>query len=197
MIVDHDSGGRYPLLVAFPVNELGPNLTWWGIEVNGYRELDRCHTGIFVNPTPPDARYRPIMGETLRAAGRWLLGLFLLFAGIAHLTVQRSEFQAQVPEWVPVDADLVVVLSGLIEMALGLALLFLTRHRTLVGWLVAGFFVAIFPGNVAQYLEGTDAFGLDTDRERLIRLFFQPVLIAWALWSTEAWRARRISRGQG
>lgn len=131
------------------------------------------------------------MGETLRTVGRWLLGLFLSAAGIAHLSVQRSEFQAQVPEWFPIDADLVVVVSGLVEIALGLALLFLSRYRTLVGWAVAVFFVIIFPGNIAQYVEGNDAFGLDSDRERLIRLLFQPVLVAWALWSTGAWRAWR------
>ena len=131
------------------------------------------------------------MAETLRTVGRWLLGLFLSAAGLAHLTVQRSEFQAQVPEWFPVDVDLVVVVSGLVEIALGLALLFLTRHRVVIGWLVAGFFIIIFPGNIAQYVEGNNAFGLDTDRERLIRLFFQPLLVAWALWSTGAWRAWR------
>jgi uncharacterized membrane protein len=86
------------------------------------------------------------------------------------------------------------VVSGLVEIALGLALLFIVRHRTLVGWVVAAFFVIIFPGNIAHYVEGNDAFGLDTDRERLIRLFFQPVLIAWALWSTGAWRAWRSGR---
>ncbi len=134
------------------------------------------------------------MGETSRTVGRWLLGLFLLTAGIGHLSVQRSEFQAQVPDWFPLDADFVVVVSGLVEIALGLALLFVIRHRPLVGWVVAAFFVVIFPGNIAQYVEGTNAFGLDTDRERLIRLFFQPVLIAWALWSTGAWQAWRSGR---
>ncbi len=107
--------------------------------------------------------------------------------GLAHLSVQREEFQAQVPGWFPIDADLVVVVSGVVEIALGLALLLVSRHRVLVGWVVAGFFVVIFPGNIAQFVEGTDAFGLDSDLERFIRLFFQPVLIAWALWSTDAW----------
>ncbi len=134
------------------------------------------------------------MGETLRTVGRWLLGLFLLTAGIGHLSVQRSEFQAQVPDWLPLNTDFVVVVSGLVEIALGLALLFIVGRRIQVGWLVAAFFVVIFPGNIAQYVEGSDAFGLDTDRARLIRLFFQPVLIAWALWSTGAWQAWRSGR---
>ncbi len=130
-----------------------------------------------------------------RTVGRWLLGAFLAGAGALHLTTARQEFQAQVPVWVPVDADLVVVGSGIAEIALGVALLTQRRRRHMAGWATAGFFVAIFPGNIAQYVEGTDAFGLDTDRARLVRLFFQPVLVAWALWSTGAWRAwRRSSR---
>ncbi len=138
------------------------------------------------------------MASTLRMLGRSLLAAALVFAGVGHLTNNRVEFQAQVPEWFPVDADLVVLVSGVIEIALGFALFFLARHQATVGWVVAAFFVIIFPGNIAQYVEGTDAFGLDTDRARLIRLFFQPVLIAWALWCTGAWRSlRRSEHGQG
>jgi uncharacterized membrane protein len=125
-----------------------------------------------------------------RAIGRVVLGGFLLFAGLGHLLWLRQEFQAQVPDWVPLDADLVVVLSGIVEVVLGLALLLAPRrHRALVGWVVAAFFVAVFPGNISQWITGTDAFGLDTDRARFIRLFFQPVLIAWALWCSGAWQA--------
>jgi uncharacterized membrane protein len=127
----------------------------------------------------------------LRTAGRWLLGLFLTGAGTAHLTVAREEFQAQVPAWVPVEDDLVVVGSGIVEIVLGLALLTQRRRRHGVGWATAAFFVGIFPGNIAQYVEGADAFGLDNDRARLVRLFFQPLLVAWSLWSTGAWRAWR------
>ncbi|TDT18443.1 putative membrane protein [Ilumatobacter fluminis] len=129
--------------------------------------------------------------ETTRSVTRWLLGGALVFAGIGHLTHQREEFQAQVPDWFPVDADLVVLLSGVVEITLGLALVFVSRYRALVGWIAAAFFVVIFPGNIAQWIEGTDAFGLDTDTKRFVRLFFQPVLVAWALFSTGAWRAWR------
>lgn len=127
----------------------------------------------------------------LRHGFRILLGLVLVFAGVSHLTFARAEFLAQVPDWVPLDHDLVVVLSGIIELTLGAALLFLATHRTLVGLATAAFFVAIFPGNIGQYVEGVDGFGLNTDQARLTRLFFQPVLVAWALWSTGAWRALR------
>jgi uncharacterized membrane protein len=135
-----------------------------------------------------------------RTVGRIALGAFLLFAGIAHLTSLRQEFQAQVPEWVPLDADFVVVSSGVVEIALGAGLILVRRHRVILGWIVATFFVAVFPGNISQYVTGTDAFGLDSDTSRLLRLFFQPVLIAWALWSTgawAAWRARRKAVPQG
>jgi len=125
---------------------------------------------------------------------RWILGVALVGAGVAHLTTQRTEFQAQVPSWFPLDEDLVVVVSGIIEIALGLALIVLRRRRVLVGAIVAAFFVAIFPGNIAQWSEGVDAFGLDTDTERFVRLFFQPVLVMWALAATGAWRAYRARR---
>lgn len=122
---------------------------------------------------------------------RWLLGGFLIVAGIGHLTTQRSEFRAQVPGWFPIDEDVVVLVSGVVEVALGIALIALDRHRVIVGTIVAVFFVVIFPGNIAQWVEGVDGFGLDTDAKRFARLFFQPVLIAWALYSTGAWRAIR------
>ena len=132
--------------------------------------------------------------STLRTIGRLALGAFLLVAGMAHLGPARHTFQAQVPPWVPVDADLVVVLSGVVEIPLGAALVVLPRWRVPLGWATAAFFVAVFPGNVAQWLERRDAFGLDSDGARLTRLFFQPLLVAWALWATGAsrvWRQRR------
>jgi len=117
---------------------------------------------------------------------RILLGLFMITAAFGHFTFQRADFQAQVPNWVPMDKDLVVILSGIVEITLGLILLFLTRYKVLIGITLAIFFVMVFPGNIAQYLNGTSALGLDTDQSRLIRLFFQPVLIFVALWSTGA-----------
>ncbi|MFB9992060.1 DoxX family membrane protein [Deinococcus oregonensis] len=130
----------------------------------------------------------------IQHAARLLLGGALLLAGTGHLTTQRQAFQAQVPTWLPLDPDFVVVASGIVELALGAALIALPRHRIPVGALVAAFFVAIFPGNISQSLTQTDAFGLNTDQARLIRLFFQPLLVAWALWSTGAWAAWRAGR---
>lgn len=122
---------------------------------------------------------------------RIVLGSFMVLAAIGHFTFQREEFQAQVPDWLPFSKDFVVIASGLVELGLGLAMIFWNKHRKYVGFALATFFVLIFPGNVAQYLNGIDAFGLDTDQARFIRLFFQPVLIFWALWSTGAWAALR------
>jgi uncharacterized membrane protein len=127
----------------------------------------------------------------IRTAFQWVLGAALTYAGITHLTTSRTEFQAQVPTWVPLDADFVVIASGVVEILLGLSLIFLFKYRTRIGWITAAFFVAIFPGNISQYINGIDAFGLDTDQARLNRLFFQPLLVIWALWSTGAWKSYR------
>jgi len=125
---------------------------------------------------------------------RTLLGAALTYAGITHLTTSRTEFQAQVPTWVPLDADFVVIASGVVEILLGLSLIFLFKYGTRIGWITAAFFVAIFPGNISQYINGIDAFGLNTDQARLTRLFFQPLLVIWALWSTGAWKSYRASK---
>jgi uncharacterized membrane protein len=125
--------------------------------------------------------------QVVRAAARVLLGVALTFAGISHLGSARQEFRAQVPEWLPLDADFVVLASGVVEIVLGLALIVLFRWKAWVGIATALFFIAIFPGNISQFINGIDAFGLDTDEARAIRLLFQPLLVLWALWSTGGW----------
>ncbi|AZH82155.1 hypothetical protein EAO79_04015 [Plantibacter sp. PA-3-X8] len=132
--------------------------------------------------------------EFVRTLARWLLGAVLTFAGVGHLTFARQSFVAQAPQWLPLPVDVVVVASGVVEILLGLSLILLARYRVAVGWIVAAFFVAVFPGNLEQFVRGTDAFGLDSDIARAVRLVFQPVLVLWALWSTGAWRAWRSRR---
>ena len=132
--------------------------------------------------------------KIVKGLARTALGVTLTYAGITHLTTSRLEFQAQVPNWVPFSADFVVLASGVVEILLGLSLIFLVKYQVQVGWVVAAFFVAIFPGNISQYLNGIDAFGLDTDRARLTRLFFQPLLVLWALWATGAWSVKSLHR---
>ncbi|MDO5723051.1 MAG: hypothetical protein Q4P33_01430 [Flaviflexus sp.] len=118
---------------------------------------------------------------------RWGLGAFMTVAGLAHLWWARDEFHAQVPDWVPLDPDLVVVSSGIVELALGAVLVAVPARRKELAIALAVFFVMVFPGNLNQYLEGIDAFGLDTDAKRLARLFFQPPLILAALWAGGVW----------
>ena len=129
-----------------------------------------------------------------RGTGRVVLAAILLVAGVGHFR-NTAEFTAQVPPWLPAP-EAIVYVSGVVEIVLGLALLLAVRpeHRVLVGWLVAAFFVVIFPGNVSQFLTQSDAFGLDTDATRFVRLLFQPVLVVVALWSTGAWRAFLVWR---
>ena len=149
--------------------------------------------GVFAE-NPPSAGQK--FHRIVQAIFRILLGAALFFAGITHLTVARTEFLAQVPTWLPVNGDLVVVLSGLVEIVLGLALIFWVKQRVVVGLAAAVFFVLIFPGNISQYVNRIDAFGLNTDEARFNRLFFQPVLVLWALWSTDAWRLFLPGRSQ-
>ena len=124
------------------------------------------------------------MSTPARTIGRLFLGSSLVFAGVSHLTFAREEFQAQVPESLPVDPDTTVLASGVVEIGLGTALLFAKRRRGLVGVIAALFFIAVFPGNLAQWVHHRDGFGLDTEIKRFVRLFFQPVLVLLALWST-------------
>lgn len=120
---------------------------------------------------------------------RILLGCLLCFTGTGHLSFLHQDYISQVPGWVPLDASLVVSLSGVVEILLGLSLLFLTRYRIQVGWIVAVFFICIFPGNYAQYVNHDPAFGLDTDGIRLTRLFLHPLLVIWPLWCCGSWKA--------
>ncbi len=145
---------------------------------------------------PPETRGRA--RRALRAVSKVALGAALVGAGIGHLTRSREEFRAQVPEWVPFDPDDVVVWSGCAEVALGAATLLGWRQptRARLGTAGAAFFVAVFPGNVAQWLERKDGFGLDTDQKRMARLAAQPVLIAWALYAGDTRHQRRLARSR-
>ncbi len=129
--------------------------------------------------------------QLLRRVPQMILGAALLFAGKGHLTTNRAEFQAQVPKVFEDYADAVVLISGVVELLLGLGLIVLWKYRIAMGLLAATFFVAIFWGNISQYINHVDAFGLDTDTKRFVRLLFQPALVAWALVSTGAWSTLR------
>lgn len=130
-----------------------------------------------------------------RSVARVVLGGALVVAGLGHLTFARIDFQAQVPDWVGLDKNVVVILSGLVEIALGAALIVVRRRRSLLGLAAGLFFMAVFPGNISQFVDGHDAFGLNSDSARRNRLFFQPVLVAWAWWSTNAFAVLAHSGG--
>src|SRR5271167_4157913 len=139
---------------------------------------------------------RPVSSSLRRSVARVLLGAFLLYTGVSHLSFARTAFYAQVPPWLPLNADFVVIASGVVEIALGASLVLLTRWQVPVGCIVAIFFVLVFPGNVSQFVTHADAFGLDSDLVRGVRLLFQPLLVIWALWCTGAWAALRNRRSR-
>jgi len=124
--------------------------------------------------------------NTIKKIAKYGLGAMLISAGIGHLTFARKEFQAQVPEWVPLEKDDTVVYSGIVEIAMGAAIIATPKkYESLVGKIAAGLFTAVFPGNIAQYKNRRDSFGLNTNNKRLTRLFMQPLLLLWAVKSTE------------
>ena len=119
---------------------------------------------------------------------RWALAALLVVAGASHLTWGRRGYRIVVPDWATrvlhTDKDTIVVASGVVELMLGSALVALPAERRRIGWVVAAFLVAVFPGNVHQWRTGRSAPMLRTDRARFVRLLLQPVLVAWSLWST-------------
>ena len=123
----------------------------------------------------------------MKAIARWTFAGALVFAGVAHF-VALDRFMLLVPAWVPWPAA-VVWGTGVMEAVFGVALVAAPAgdRRRRVGWALAGFLTVVFVGNVSQAVSGVDAFGLDTDVQRWGRLAFQPLLIAWALWSTRGY----------
>ncbi len=127
----------------------------------------------------------------IKRVPQMLLGFALAYAGVGHLGANRVEVRAQVPNLLKDYADLVVLASGVVEIVLGVGLIAAWRYRVQIGWAVGFFFTAIFWGNISQYVNHVDAFGLNSDKARFIRLLFQPLLVAWALGSTGAWKSFR------
>lgn len=125
----------------------------------------------------------------MKKIAQMILGLGLMITGSSHLSTNRAEFRAQVPTVFKDFADFVVLASGVAEILLGLGLVVAWKYRVQIGWAVGLFFVAIFWGNISQFMNEVDAFGLNSDRARAIRLLFQPMLVIWALWSTGAWHS--------
>jgi uncharacterized membrane protein len=123
----------------------------------------------------------------IRALARWILALALGAIGIVHFVSTRG-FRVVVPDWATkatrLDKDAIVIASGASEVALAVGLLALPKERRRMGFATAAFFVAVFPGNVHQWRTRRSTPGLDTEARRFGRLFLQPLLVLWAVWST-------------
>lgn len=131
---------------------------------------------------------------TLQNVFRVILGIAMLYIGIGHFTFSRIEFQAQVPTWLTSEEnliDFIILASGIIEIILGALMIWGGKVKVKTGIALAIFYILIFPGNINQYVNGIDAFNLNTDTKRLVRLFFQPLLLLWALWSTGGLRLKK------
>ena len=135
-----------------------------------------------------------IRTTTLQNVFRVILGIAMLYIGIGHFTFSRIEFQAQVPTWLTSEEnliDFIILASGIIEIILGALMIWGGKVKVKTGIALAIFYILIFPGNINQYINGIDAFNLNTDTKRLVRLFFQPLLLLWALWSTGGLRLKK------
>lgn len=130
------------------------------------------------------------MSRRARARGvaAWLLAAVFAAAGVSHLTWGRRGYRIVVPAWAPratgLDVDGIVVASGAAELVLAAGLAGLPAERRRVGAAAALFLLAVWPGNVHQWRTRRSAPLLRTDRARLVRVLLQPLLVAWALWST-------------
>lgn len=128
-------------------------------------------------------------------ADRWRLALALgmTVAGVAHL-VDPTPFVQHLPEWVP-QREPLVLLTGLIEIGLGLALLAPQPYRRLVGLLVAAYLVAVFPGNIYVAVAGVEVDGQPGGVYPWLRLLFQPLFIWLAVWCTRPLARRNEPTG--
>ena len=131
----------------------------------------------------PDRR----ASSPVRTIARVVLGVFLGYTGFSAFHLRPQGLPRPSAAWIPLNADFVITASGVVEILLAVGLVALTRWRVPVGCVVALFFVLIFPGNISQFVTHSDAFGLDSDLSRGIRLLFQPLFVVWALWCTGAW----------
>ena len=98
--------------------------------------------------------------STIQNIFRVLLGLIRLYIGIAHLSFRRIEFQAQVPTWLTTDKnlmDLVVLISGYVEIALGILMILGGKLKVKTGLALGIFYILIFPGNINQYINEIDS----------------------------------------
>ena len=121
---------------------------------------------------------------TLRARWRTALAAGMAVAGVMHFATPLP-FVQHLPAIIPMR-EAVIYASGVVEIALGLALLGPSRWRPYVGILLAAFLVAVFPGNLYVAVAGVAVDGQPGGIYPWLRLPFQALFIWLALWSTHA-----------
>jgi uncharacterized membrane protein len=112
------------------------------------------------------------------------IGAAFVVAGVAHL-VAPAPFEQHLPTWIPA-ATALVVLSGLVEIALGVALVMAHREPVHIGWGTAAYLIVVWPANVFVAVAGVDVDGQPGGVYPWVRVPLQVLFIAWALWATAA-----------
>lgn len=120
--------------------------------------------------------------RTLKLTLRLVLGVLMVFVGVLHFT-KTDFFIAIMPPYLPLHREL-VLLSGAIEIALGIALL-IPRTAQLAGLGCIALYIAVFPANIHMAMH-PELFPDISPTALYIRLPIQGVLIAWAWWCTRA-----------
>jgi uncharacterized membrane protein len=118
---------------------------------------------------------------------RLAIAAFFSFTGTMHFVVPRS-FEAIVPPTVP-DARQAVVVSGVAEIAGGLAVLH-PRTRRFARWWLLALLLAVFPANLHMAVNPEQIKGLDLNRvprwALWARLPLQPLAMLWVWRTTHA-----------
>lgn len=113
----------------------------------------------------------------------YLMAAFYVVAGVMHF-VRPEFYQAMMPPYLPWHGML-ILLSGIAEAGLGLALL-VPALRPYAAWGIIVLLIAIFPANIHIALNNVPLFGNPEGAGvwNWVRLPFQGVLALWAWWYT-------------
>jgi uncharacterized membrane protein len=112
---------------------------------------------------------------------RCAMALFFVIAGLSHFGPARAEFVGMVPPWVPVNHDVTIVVTGVLELCGGIGLLVPATTRV-AGIALALFLVAVFPANMYAAEHHLRIFGREHPA-LLPRTIDQIVLLALVIWS--------------
>ena len=85
----------------------------------------------------------------------WIpLGVFMLLAGITHFA-NAVFFDDIVPPWLPPSERFWTYISGLAEIAVGIAVL-VPKYRRIGGWAAFALFIAVYPANLYMVWDWRD-----------------------------------------